>query len=120
MISSVCAENQRTDPDSVLSDIEMALSMVDSVLSHGETSPRLTETRRRLVALYNHWIIIQSNLPSCAVPALGIEGSVTFHHTGHRGRPPVFLNLNMVDFLRGVGYTWNEVSKALLVSRTTE
>ena len=119
VICNVCAENQRTDPDSVLSDIEMALSMVDSILSRGETSPRLTETRRRLVALYDHWIIIQSNLPSCAVPALGIEGRVTFHHTGRRGRPPVFLNLNMVEFLRGVGYTWNEISKALLVSRTT-
>ena len=27
--------------------------------------------------------------------------------------------MNLVEFLRGVGYTWNEVSKALLVNRTT-
>ena len=31
----------------------------------------------------------------------------------------MFLNLNMVEFLRGVGYTWSQVADALLVSRTT-
>ncbi len=35
------------------------------------------------------------------------------------GRPPVFVNLNIVELLRSVGYTWDEVSRALLVSRST-
>ena len=118
-IKSVCAESERTDPDSVLCKIERVLCMVDGIIIRGEAGPRLTEAKRRLLSLHDRWVIIQSHLPSCALPAVGIESSLTYQHTGRRGRPPVFLNLNMVEFLRGVGYTWNEISKALLVSCTT-
>ena len=38
--------------------------------------------------------------------------------TGQSGRLPVCLNINMVEFLHNAGYTWSEVAKALLVSRT--
>lgn len=107
-----------SDADTALSEIEIALSMVDGAFQIDRAGVNLREVRRRLVSLYDHWVIIQSSLPPCTVSAVGVE-TRSEQHTGRKERPPVFLNLNMVELLRGIGYTWDEVSKALLVSRTT-
>ena len=56
--------------------------MVDGIIIRGEAGPRLTEAKRRLLSLHDHWVIIQSHLPSCTLPAVGIESSLTYQHTG--------------------------------------
>ena len=56
--------------------------MVDGIINRGEAGPRLTEAKRRLLSLHDHWVIIQSHLPSCTLPAIGIESSLTYQHTG--------------------------------------
>ena len=113
-----CRESDGSHPDTILYDLEC---LVDNVLQLGQRDSRLMETHKRLVSLYEHWTVLQSHLPPCTVLAVGVDcRSVnTSVCTGHRGRPPVFLNLNMVESLRNAGFTWSEVARALLVSRTT-
>ena len=38
---------------------------------------------------------------------------------GRRGRPSLVVNIEQVELLRSVGYSWSEVSNLLSVSRTT-
>ena len=113
----MCSVDSCDDPESVLSELEWTIAMIDSLSDDGR---KPTLLRRRLVSLYKHWTFIQSNLPTCTIAAVGVGGGrYTVVSSHQRGRPPVFLNLNMVEFLRGVGYTWSQVADALLVSRTT-
>ena len=40
--------------------------------------------------------------------------------TLHWTQPPGFLNVGMVEYLRrSTGYTWDEIARSMLVSRTT-
>lgn len=119
VIARICHKEEQVDPEGTLSEIENVLCMVDSVFICSGARSRITEIRRRLVSLYDQWVLIQSHLPTCSVPATGISNVTIQHHLGRRGRPPLFVNVNMIEFLRGVGYTWEEVSEALLVSRST-
>ena len=122
IIDHICHESNGSDPNAILYDLERTFSLVDNVLQLGRRDSRLMETHKRLVSLYERWTVLQSCLPPCTVLAVlvdcrSVNNSV---RTGHRVRPPVFLNLIMVEFLRNAGYTWSEVARALLVSRTTK
>lgn len=112
--------NSTSDPDNVLLELDHALLMIDSVPRLNEGCYQLAAIHRHLVNLYEHWMFIHSNLPPCTVGAVGVEGGRESHVRSRRqrGRTPIFLNLDMVEHLRGVGYTWSEVARALLVSRT--
>ena len=117
VIHRVCSVDSCDDPESVLSELEWTIAMINSLSDDGR---KPTLLRRHLVSLYEHWTFIQSNLPTCTITAVGVGGGrYTVVSSHQRGRPPVFLNLNMVEFLRGVGYTWSQVADALLVGRTT-
>lgn len=111
----------RTDPDTVVSEIEGTIIVLDGLASFGIMEVRIRTVRRRLVSLYEHWLTIQSHLPPCTELAVGIDQRSTDHpsHARFAGRPRVFVNLDLVELLRSVGYTWDQVSKALMVGRTT-
>ena len=51
-----------------------------------------------------------NRLSHCTQVADGIEGG---SQTGVfvAGRPPVCVNLDLVELLRSAGYTWDEISK---------
>lgn len=72
----------------------------------------------KLVSLFKHWTVLQCHLPPCTVLAVGV-GSCRSSYAGQKGRPPVFVNLAMVEYLRGNGYTWDEIARTMLVGRTT-
>ena len=54
----------------------------------------------------------------CTIPPIAIETYIFQHSTSVR-RPKMQPNLHKMEFLRGCGYTWNQVADALQVSRTT-
>lgn len=45
--------------------------------------------------------------------------SCSLEHFGYIGRPRLSVNIDAVEFLRNCRYTWDQVSNALQVSRTT-
>lgn len=99
-----------SDPDSVVEGVELALSMIDNIERAGET---VLSLRRRLVSLFERWTAIQSNSSTCSEVAVSIGGRGV-NCTGCVGRPEVEVNLEMVELLRSVSYTWIEVGKALM------
>ena len=116
IITKVCSLATHDDADGVVMEIEEMLVMVDHVIASGQEY-QLQNIRRRLVYLYEHWTLIQSNLPTCTSLAAGVEEvQEVSNSSGERGRPKIFINISMVAFMRGVGYTWKEVASALLVS----
>ena len=106
------------DPDTVLHTIELTLSMVDSATGYAQSERILRDIRTQLVSLFEHWRVLQCHLPPCTVLAVGV-GSRHSSYAGQKGRPPVFVNVSMVEYLRGNGYTWDEIARSMLVGRTT-
>ena len=43
----------------------------------------------------------------------------TIHHDHQRGRPPFNVDIEQIAYLREIGFTWNEVSTMLGISRMT-
>ena len=118
-LGQVCSLGTHDNADDVLVQIEEMLAMVDHVVFSGQ-SHQLQSLRTRLVHLYEHWTLIQSNLPTCTSLATGVEGGRVPHRiAGQCGRPKIFININMVEFLRSVGYRWSEVAHVLLIGRST-
>ena len=78
----------------------------------------LTNIRSRLVLLYEHWTVLQCCLPPCAVLAVGVSTGFS-QATWCKGRPPTFINVALVEYLRSTDYTWDEIARSMLVGRTT-
>ena len=95
IIDRICDLTDRTDPDSVVGEIESTLSAVDNLISIGRSDRSILTLRRRLVSLYEHWLTIQSHLPPCTDVAVGIgQGRlVNSQCVESAGRPPVLVNL---------------------------
>ena len=53
----------------------------------------------------------------CTLPVVGVTPFKI--HCGSIGRPRILINVELVDMLRSAGFSWEEVSGALQVSRTT-
>ena len=62
--------------------------------------------------------LLQYGFNDCTVPPVSIL-SRSLECFGYVGRPRLSVNIDAVEFLRNCGYTWDQVSKALQVSRTT-
>lgn len=111
--------DDRRDAESTVDEIERAIDVVDMLLQSGTAgSGELGRIRCRLTAMYERWMISFNRLSHCAQVAVGIMGG---SETGVcvAGRPPICVNLDLVELLRSSGYTWDEISKALMISRTT-
>ena len=59
---------------------------------------------------------LRCNINDCTIPSVYVPLSTTQHYSGFRG---ILLNLETVDLLRSSGYTWNDITSSLQVSRTT-
>ena len=59
-------------------------------------------------------------LNTCTLPVDGIADPTELRQTGRRGRPPLPVNVDQVEMLRGIGYTWDEVANVTLWRRLTE
>lgn len=62
--------------------------------------------------------LLQYGFDDCTVPPVSIWLCLC-EHCGFVGRPRLSVNVDAVEFLRNCGYTWDQVSKAMQVSRTT-
>ena len=61
---------------------------------------------------------LQYGVNDSTIPPVSII-SCFVEHTGFVGRPRLLVNIETVEFLRSCGYTWEQVSDAMQVSRTT-
>ena len=61
----------------------------------------------------------QPFLSACAQPVTGINMPTVIRRHGHHGRPLLGINIDQVELLRTVGYSWQEVADAIGASRTT-
>ena len=59
------------------------------------------------------------SMSACAHPVTGINMPTVIRRHGHRGRPLLGINIDQVELLRTVGYSWQEVADAIGASRTT-
>ena len=91
---------------------------MDDATEYQQGERTLRDVRRQLVSLYEHWTVLQCHLPPCTALAVGLSANHA-SSTGRKGRPPVFVNVAMVEYLRCNGYTWDEIARSMLVSRTT-
>lgn len=62
--------------------------------------------------------MLQYGHNDCTIPPVYIQ-PFTLHYTGSQGTPIIVLNLEIVELLKGCGYTWSEIASSLQVSRTT-
>ena len=118
LIERVCNANDRQDAESIVDELERAIDVIDMLLQTTTGSGKLVRVRSRLTALYEHWMLSLNRLSHCTQVAVGIEGG-SQTGVGIAGRPLVCVNLDLVELLRSAGYTWDEISKALMISRTT-
>ena len=96
-LGQVCSLGTHDNADDVLVQIEEMLAMIDHVVFFGQ-SHQLQSLRTRLVHLYEHWTLIQSNLPTYTSLATGVEGGRVPHRiAGQCGRPKI---INMVEKCR--------------------
>lgn len=72
---------------------------------------RLGASRFMQRILYSH--------NDCVIPAVGIQPFRAIIPSHLPGRPRLLVNLDQVESLRSSGYTWDEVSQALEVNRST-
>ena len=62
--------------------------------------------------------LLQYGFNDCTVPLVSIL-LCSSEYFGSVGRPRLSVNIDAVEFLRNCGYTWDQVSNAMQVSRTT-
>lgn len=98
--------------EAVLAVLEEGIQLI-SMTSY-ETEKRLLMSMRQEAARLLREIVYDHN--DCTIPAVAV---VPFKllHTG--GRPKMMINVEHVELLRSVGFTWQEVADAVQVSRTT-
>ena len=65
-----------------------------------------------------HLRLLLYGVNDATIPPVALYPCVQIY-TGLRGRPRVFINIESIELLRSCGYTWNEVARALQVSRST-
>ena len=83
------------------------LSIVEEGLQHLYDSTYVTEysvllgMRRELS---QHICLILRGVNDCTTPI-----AINTQLSGTRGRPQMIVNVELVELLRGCGYTWNEI-----------
>ena len=68
--------------------------------------------------LSRHLRLLLYGFNDCTVPPIAIC-SYSLLYSGVAGRPRITVNIDTVELLRSCGYTWNQVARAMQVSRTT-
>lgn len=104
-----------TQLDCVLSAVAEALHTMHGTASHEADTATLRQLQSR-ARVYQRGLV--SSVNTCSVVADSIT-SLQHVHTGNPGRPPLVVNIEQVELLRSSGFTWDEVSQIVSVSRTT-
>ena len=76
---------------------------------------QLLNNMRQTAGRYTRQIVYGFN--DCTIPPVRIQQFRVYLHSGTVGRPQLVVNIEQVELLRACGYTWNEVSQCLNVSR---
>ena len=122
LIDRICHMNERNNAELIVDELEKVIDIVDVVLQGGDMTANRGEflrIRSRLTSLYERWSICLTRSSHCAQVAVGVSSGSRLLRHGCAGRPPIEINLDMVELLRSANYTWEEIAKALMVSRST-
>ena len=95
--------------ESIITNLEELMQYIGSHSQLHHLRSRACEYLRR----FDHY----NNF--CTQPAVGINMPNVDRQHDLRGRPFLHINIDQVEMLRHVGYTWQEVADAIGVSRTT-
>ena len=95
--------------DAIITNLEELMQYVGS---HSQLQ-HLRERARTYIHRFEH-----SN-SSCTQPVVSINVPHVEMQASHPGRPILCINIDQVEMLRQVGYSWLEVSEAVGVSRST-
>ena len=116
------SSNERASCQVLLNHLESTLNIVEEGMQLLSLTPQFS-TDYALLSTFHTSIsrcirMLQYGRNDCTTPPVFIP-SFTLYYSGSRGRPVILLNLEMVELLKGCGYTWNEIAGSLQVSRTT-
>ena len=102
---------------------EVVLQNISSALRQHHVYRYLRELHSRMVRyMQTPTVFTLIQPPQCSELACGIGcacGAVIEVRSPSQGRPRKIINLDFVEFLHNAGYTWIEIAKALMISRTT-
>ena len=102
--------------DFLMTRLGAVLSNVEELMQYVGMDGRLIQLRSHIRQCLRR---LQPFLNTCTLPVDGIADPTELRQTGRRGRPSLPVNVDQVEMLRGIGYTWDEVANAIGVSRTT-
>ena len=114
-------ERSSYDTTSLMDRLESMLTVVEEGLQLLQDSTYVTEYSivrgmRRELSLHIRLIlhgVNDSTAPPIAMFPIHVQSSSS------RGRPRILVNVELVELLRGCGYTWNEIADAMQISRAT-
>jgi len=114
-VAANIVDNIITCLESAIAIVEEGIQVLQETVYVGEV--QLLSSMKREASRYIRELSCGHN--DCTIPPVGIAPYIVEHSSGLVGRPRIVLNLEQVDFLRSCGYTWEEVSQCLQVSRST-
>ena len=101
--------------------LEGMLTIVEEGLQLLQDSTYITEhsiLRGMRRELSQHIRLILHGVNDSTAPPIAIY-PIHLQLSGRRGRPRIIVNVELVELLRGCGYTWNEIADAMQISRAT-
>ena len=104
-----------TQLDRILIAIEEALQVISGQPLYHEDVETLLHLQLRARRYHQTFL---SSINTCSVASQAVTSPHQLY-TGNAGRPKLIVNVEQVELLRTAGYTWEEVSCVLNVSRTT-
>ena len=81
-------------------------------------SSELTKIQSHFLSLYHHLLMHSQRISTCVVVAVGLEHSISYSSKG-KGRPKIYVNLELVELLHSAGFKVQEIAKAMMISRVT-
>ena len=110
------APSDEAEEDFLMTRLGAVSSNVEELMQYVGMDGRLIQLRSHIRQCLRR---LQPFLNTCTLPVDGIADPTELRQTGRRGRPSLPVNVDQVEMLRGIGYTWDEVANAIGVSRTT-
>ena len=107
----------------LLNQVEVALLTIEDgiqlLLPLSDYSADYRTLVRFRASLSRSLRLLQYGFNDCTVPPVSILSRSSEQSGVVAGRPRLSVNIDAVEFLRNCGYTWDQVSNAMQVSRTT-
>ena len=117
---SECASSVATNDESLCDYMSLRL---DSVIRNLEELMQYVGSHSQLQRLreqaHKYLHRFERSINTCTQPVVGINSPGVERQSNLRGRPFIHIDIDRVEMLRQVGYTWQEVADAVGVSRST-